>query len=80
MGRGKGVARSQIAEHKMHTQRFDDQALQILLKEYDTLRDLFSQAETSAQNIFNFYLTGFCHWRSGGCDFTAHIRAGQRPI
>lgn len=35
----------------------DESALEFLYKEYDALRDLFTQAENSAQNIFNFYLT-----------------------
>ena len=35
--------------------KLDDVALQILLKEYDVLCELFTQAETGAQNIFNFY-------------------------
>jgi hypothetical protein len=34
-----------------------DAAQEFLYKEYDTLRELFSQAEQGAQNIFNFYLT-----------------------
>jgi hypothetical protein len=37
--------------------KLDDQALQVLFKEYDTLRELFTQAEASAQSMFNFYLT-----------------------
>lgn len=35
----------------------DDQALQVIMKEYDALRELYSQAEAGAQSIFNFYLT-----------------------
>ncbi len=35
----------------------DDYSLNLMLKEYDTLRELYTQAESSAQNIFNFYLT-----------------------
>jgi hypothetical protein len=34
-----------------------EQSLQILMKEYDALRDLFTQSENTAQSIFNFYLT-----------------------
>jgi hypothetical protein len=37
--------------------RSEDRQLQIILKEYDALRELHSQAEASAQSIFNFYLT-----------------------
>lgn len=36
---------------------FSEQSLAILMKEYDTLRELYTQAESNAQNIFNFYLT-----------------------
>jgi len=35
----------------------DDHALQVLMKEYDALRDLYTQAESSAQGMFNFYLS-----------------------
>jgi hypothetical protein len=35
----------------------DGPALEILFKEYDALKDLYTQAEASAQNTFNFYLT-----------------------
>jgi len=35
----------------------DEKALEIIMKEYDALRELYSQAEASAQSIFNFYLT-----------------------
>ena len=34
-----------------------DQALQVLMKEYDTLKDLFSQTEAGIQSIFNFDIT-----------------------
>ena len=37
--------------------KITDQAFQVLMKEYDTLKDLFSQTETSIQSIFNFYVT-----------------------
>jgi hypothetical protein len=37
--------------------KITDQAFQVLMKEYDTLKDLFSQTETSIQGIFNFYVT-----------------------
>jgi hypothetical protein len=37
--------------------KLDEQSIQFLMKEYDSLRALFAQAETSAQSIFNFYLT-----------------------
>lgn len=35
----------------------DDQALQVIMKEYDALRELYSQSEAGAQSVFNFYLT-----------------------
>src|SRR5687767_9391945 len=35
----------------------DDDALEIVMKEYDALRELYSSAEASAQSMFNFYLT-----------------------
>jgi hypothetical protein len=35
----------------------DNQSLQILLKEYDALRDMYNQAEHNGQSMFNFYLT-----------------------
>src|SRR5512138_2597773 len=38
-------------------EQMDDQALQVIMKEYDALRDLHARAEASAQSIFNFYLT-----------------------
>lgn len=58
MGRRKAPA-APLAEAKPAEPpaRLDEQALEILLKEYDALRELFSQAETSVQSIFNFYLT-----------------------
>lgn len=34
-----------------------EQAFGFLLKEYDSLRDLFTQTESSLQSLFNFYLT-----------------------
>ena len=34
-----------------------EQAFAFLLKEYDSLRDLFTQTESSLQSLFNFYLT-----------------------
>jgi ABC-type multidrug transport system fused ATPase/permease subunit len=34
-----------------------EQTLAIWFKEYDALRELYSQAEASAQSLFNFYLT-----------------------
>jgi|GEM_PF-1148757 len=34
-----------------------EQAFEFLLKEYDSLRDLFTQTESSLQSLFNFYLT-----------------------
>lgn len=40
-----------------HPAPLSSQSLDILLKEYDALRELYSQAESSVQNIFNFYLT-----------------------
>lgn len=35
----------------------DERDLDILIKEYDTLKDLVIHAESSAQSMFNFYLT-----------------------
>lgn len=35
----------------------DDDVIEVLMKEYDALRDLYSRAEASAQSMFNFYLT-----------------------
>jgi hypothetical protein len=40
-----------------HPEPLDEQAMQVLMKEYDTLRELYTHAESSAQNLFNFYLT-----------------------
>jgi hypothetical protein len=37
--------------------QLSEQSFQFLLKEYETLKDLYTQAETGAQSIFNFYLT-----------------------
>lgn len=37
--------------------KMTDQGFLVLMKEYDTLKDLFSQTETSIQGIFNFYMT-----------------------
>ncbi|MBN1312527.1 MAG: hypothetical protein JXB30_14020 [Anaerolineae bacterium] len=37
--------------------RLDEKALEVIMKEYDALRELYSQAEAGAQSIFNFYLT-----------------------
>lgn len=37
--------------------KMTDQAFQVLMKEYDTLKDLFSQTEASIQGVFNFYVT-----------------------
>jgi hypothetical protein len=39
------------------TLKMTDQAFQVLMKEYDTLKDLFSQTENSIQGMFNFYVT-----------------------
>ena len=33
------------------------QCLEILLKEFDTLKELYIQLENSSQNLFNFYLS-----------------------
>jgi len=33
------------------------EALQILMKEFDTMKDLFSETQASIQGIFNFYIT-----------------------
>lgn len=45
------------AEPTQASETPDPAALDILMKEYDTLRDLFTHTETSAQGMFNFYLT-----------------------
>ncbi|MBN1426812.1 MAG: hypothetical protein JXB07_00410 [Anaerolineae bacterium] len=37
--------------------QIDDKVLDVIMKEYDALRELYSQAEAGAQSIFNFYLT-----------------------
>lgn len=42
---------------KMQALKMTDQAFHVLMKEYDTLKDLFSHTETSIQGIFNFYMT-----------------------
>jgi hypothetical protein len=39
------------------TQVIDENALQILMKEYDALRDMYAQAERNGQSMFNYYLT-----------------------
>jgi hypothetical protein len=44
-------------ENPDHPEPLDEQAMQVLMKEYDTLRELYTHAESSAQNLFNFYLT-----------------------
>lgn len=33
------------------------EALQVLMKEFDTMKDLFSETQASIQSIFNFYIT-----------------------
>jgi hypothetical protein len=33
------------------------ESLQVLMKEYDTMKDLFSETQVSIQGIFNFYIT-----------------------
>lgn len=38
-------------------QAIDENALQILMKEYDALRDMYAQAERNGQSMFNYYLT-----------------------
>jgi hypothetical protein len=35
----------------------DEKSLQILLKEYDALRDFYNQTEHGIQSLFNYYLT-----------------------
>lgn len=40
---------------KTHT--INEQALQILMKEYDALRDMYAQVERNGQSMFNYYLT-----------------------
>lgn len=37
--------------------KITDESMQILLKEYDTLKDFFGQTESIIQGIFNFYIT-----------------------
>jgi len=51
--------KSQTVEPPPTPQRgtLSEQAFEFLLKEYDSLRDLFTQTESSLQNLFNFYLT-----------------------
>ena len=38
-------------------EKVSDQALAILMKEYDALRDFYNQTEQRAQSLFNYYLT-----------------------
>jgi hypothetical protein len=33
------------------------ESLQVIMKEYDTMKNLFSETQTSIQSIFNFYIT-----------------------
>lgn len=42
---------------KDQNQQLTDTGFQVLMKEYDTLKDLFSHTENSIQGIFNFYMT-----------------------
>jgi hypothetical protein len=57
MGRRKPAATPPAEPPTEEPARLDEQSLEILLKEYDALRELFSQAESGVQSIFNFYLT-----------------------
>lgn len=47
----------QAAPPPASTKPPSEQTLAIWFKEYDALRELYSQAEASAQSLFNFYLT-----------------------
>jgi hypothetical protein len=48
---------SKKRENPDHPEPLHEQAMQVLMKEYDTLRELYTHAESSTQNLFNFYLT-----------------------
>jgi hypothetical protein len=56
MAANPGIRKS-TAPTQPESSPLDQRTMDILIKEYDALRDLYLHAESSAQNIFNFYLT-----------------------
>jgi hypothetical protein len=51
------MAVSTKAVSKLKKKGIEEEALQILLKEYDALREMYSQAVHNGQTMFNYYLT-----------------------
>lgn len=51
------MAANTKAASKPRKNEVEEKALQILLKEYDALRDFYNQTEHGIQNLFNYYLT-----------------------
>lgn len=51
------MAANTKAASKPRKHETEEKALQILLKEYDALRDFYNQTEHGIQNLFNYYLT-----------------------
>lgn len=51
------MAANTKAASKPRKNETEEKGLQILLKEYDALRDFYNQTEHGIQNLFNYYLT-----------------------
>lgn len=51
------VAKATNLASEAESKAVNERSLQILLKEYDALRDMYNQAEQQMQSLFNHYLT-----------------------
>jgi len=49
--------KSDALQESQKIRQMDDHGVKILLKEYDSMKELFIMAETNVRNVLNSYLT-----------------------
>lgn len=64
-----------MPEKKPKPRKEEDRSLEVLMKEYDTLRDMYNQSVHSGQTMFNYYLT-LMTAVLGGITFVAQPSSG----